>query len=190
MTTLPFRIVTALKVMAPLTLPSPEGHWAARTGRHSQMDGGNVSRILQRLRAYGWVRDAAQGAGDGRRSVELTDEGRRFFEFMREAMFPAHLHTVSPEILFPLHARQHRDLGPPPDAAWVARAVAWQEAERQALREVERVQSERMKERWREMSERRRLRKEALVAQMEFQMAQIAEPQAHTPDGSRPPSSL
>ncbi|WP_415791445.1 hypothetical protein [Deinococcus saxicola] len=177
-----FPTLTALKVMAPLTLPSSEGHWRGSISQQTQLGKATVGLLLQRLRACGWVRDAEQVPGQRRRYVELTDEGRHFFEFLREGIFPTQFNTVSPEYLFPFHARRHRDLGPPPDAAWVARAEAWQEAEQQAWQEVYRGNAANLAVWQQAARESKRLKREAQMAQIAQAQAEeqaAAEAQAH-----------
>ncbi|GGO29752.1 DNA-binding MarR family transcriptional regulator [Deinococcus humi] len=107
---------TTLKVMAALTLPSPnaQGHYGGSLSRMSQVGHGQVLTLLSWLRARGWATDTGTepGPGKGRRKdVRLTDDGRRYFERHRERRFPPSRAATQPHPRRPSGAQ-------PCDWAW------------------------------------------------------------------------
>lgn len=127
--------------------PDPRGHYGASLSRMSDVSENTVGSTLAWMRARGMVMDvvtdvqpetprATRGPPAGPKYVRLTDDGRWYFERRRERLFLTEFESVSPAPLFPFTARQPRDLGPPPDADFERRAVAWEDEERQAREQV------------------------------------------------------
>ena len=60
----------------------------------------------------------------------ITRDGWLWFERIRERQLSAEFNTFSPDDFFPCHAGLPRDTPPEPDERWLARAQAWDDAQR------------------------------------------------------------